>query len=412
LRFYYHNGTGGTSSSRPKISIDNVQVSAVCPIVTSNTNINSCTPYTWNGQTYNSSGVYSKTFSGTSAWGCDSVATLNLSIDSISSFNPFLDTIKVCGMAYTLNAGNGYSSYIWNTGATSTTISPTNAGKYKVTVSNGTCYATDSVLLSLVNANILNNDTIINSGSSVLLRSVGSGVIQNPLTYLWSNGASTQNLTVSPSQNTNYFVTVNNGSTSCKDSVKIGVNVKFNLKMYFEALYENGRLKSSLNNADGISNMEFCDTVQIQLFDSINNVIAFSVKTRVDTAGISQIYIPSNMSNNKYYLLVKHRGSIETWSNSAILIRNGITYNFTNSVSKAFGDNLKNDGHGVFLIYSGDINQDGFVDGNDFVDVDNDNANFVSGYTDTDVNGDGFVDGNDFIIIDNNNSNFIGIVKP
>ncbi len=412
LRYYYHNGTGGTSSSRPKISIDNVQVSAVCPIVTSTSNINSCTPYTWNGQTYNSSGVYSKTFSGSSVWGCDSIATLNLSINSISSFNPFQDTIKACGTAYTLNAGNGYSSYLWNTGATSTTISPSNAGKYKVTVSYGTCSATDSVLLSLVSANIINNDTIINSGSSVLLKSVGSGVIQNPLTYLWSNGASTQNFTVSPTQNTNYFVTVNNGLTSCKDSVKIGVNVKINLKMYFEALYENGRLKSSLNNADGISSMEFCDTVQIQLFDSVNNVIAFSVKTLVDTAGICQIYIPSNMSNNKYYLIVKHRGSIETWSNSPVLISNGITYNFTNSVSKAFGDNLKNDGYGVFLIYSGDINQDGFVDGNDFIDVDNDNTNFVSGYTDTDVNGDGFVDGNDFILIDNNNSNFIGIVRP
>src|SRR6185436_13129233 len=29
LRFYYHNGTGGTTGSRPKISIDNLMVTAV-----------------------------------------------------------------------------------------------------------------------------------------------------------------------------------------------------------------------------------------------------------------------------------------------------------------------------------------------------------------------------------------------
>jgi hypothetical protein len=69
-------------------------------------------------------------------------------------------------------------------------------------------------------------------------------------------------------------------------------------------------------------------------------------------------------------------------------------------------------GSGVFGMYAGDINQDGFIDGNDFTDVDNDNSNFASGYLYTDTNGDGFVDGNDFTLIDNNGSMFISIARP
>ena len=42
-----------------------------------------CDSYDWNGQTYTESGTY--TWSGTNSVGCDSVATLELTINSISS---------------------------------------------------------------------------------------------------------------------------------------------------------------------------------------------------------------------------------------------------------------------------------------------------------------------------------------
>jgi hypothetical protein len=698
LRFYYHNGTGGTTSSRPKISIDNVQVSALCPIGSSSTSITSCTPYTWNGITYNASGIYNKTFTGAGTWGCDSIATLNLNISPLISYNPFQDTIKACGTSYTLNAGSGFVSYVWNTGATSATISPSNANWYKVTVNNGACTISDSVLLSLVNAditnrdtticlgksvtlnvtgsgvissplsylwsnssnnqnitvspalttmyyctvsnginscmdsvkvdkdnfnpnlfvqdtlkvcgtsytlnadsgyasyvwntgstarslntttagwknctvsnglcsskdsvllslvnanitnrdtticlgksitlnvvgsgvisgplsylwsnagntqnitvspaltttyyctvsnginscmdsvnvikdnfnpnlflqdtlkvcgtsytlnadsgyvsyvwntgstarslntttagwknctvsnglcsskdsvllslilaNIINNDTIISAGATFTLRATGTGIISNPLTYLWSSGANTQNITVSPTQKTTYYCTVSNGVSSCRDSVKIGVNVSINLKMFFEAFYENGRLKSSLNNADGSSDIGLFDTVQIMLYDSMSNAIVYSIKSIADTGGICQILIPSAYANNSYYIGIKHRGSIETWSNSSVLLNNGIVYNFTNAASKAYGANLKDDGTGVFLIYNGDINQDGSVDFNDYPDLDIGSYNGDFGYFATDLNGDASVDFNDYPILDINSYDGIIALTP
>ena len=50
---------------------------------------------------------------------------------------------------------------------------------------------------------------------------------------------------------------------------------------------------------------------------------------------------------------------------------------------------MKNAG-GVFLIYGGDINQDGFVGVSDMLGIDNQSALFGSGYLAEDANGDGF----------------------
>jgi hypothetical protein len=132
----------------------------------------------------------------------------------------------------------------------------------------------------------------------------------------------------------------------------------------------------------------------------------------VNTNGIANAILPPSVLNKAYYLAVNYKNAINTWSKNPVLMQSVSNYDFTSAASQAYGDNLLDDGNGVFLIYSGDINQDGFIDGNDFIDLDNDNSNFISGYVVTDVNGDGFVDGNDFIVLDNNNANFIGIVKP
>ncbi|MFN8245216.1 MAG: hypothetical protein U0T56_02365 [Ferruginibacter sp.] len=53
----------------------------ILPTTTSTTNQSVCPtqlPYTWNGQTYNGAGTYSVTLTGSN--GCDSVATLNLTL--------------------------------------------------------------------------------------------------------------------------------------------------------------------------------------------------------------------------------------------------------------------------------------------------------------------------------------------
>ena len=51
---------------------------------------------------------------------------------SILTFNPMPTLISLCGTSVGLDAGSGFTSYIWNTGATSQTISATTSGEYRV----------------------------------------------------------------------------------------------------------------------------------------------------------------------------------------------------------------------------------------------------------------------------------------
>jgi phosphoribosylformimino-5-aminoimidazole carboxamide ribonucleotide (ProFAR) isomerase len=109
---------------------------------------------------------------------------------------------------------------------------------------------------------------------------------------------------------------------------------------------------------------------------------------------------------------VKHRNSIETWSTTPITIGASSSYNFTTSANKAYGDNMIEMEPGVWAFYSGDINQDGFIEGSDFPLLNNDNDAFAEGYLSTDINGDGFVEGSDYPILNNNSDNFIESMHP
>ncbi|MBI2416883.1 MAG: hypothetical protein HYV28_03105 [Ignavibacteriales bacterium] len=135
-----------------------------------------------------------------------------------------------------------------------------------------------------------------------------------------------------------------------------------------------------------------------------------AVKT--DSNGYASIKFPTLANGTPYYMALRHRNSIETWSAAASPFTNFmLNYNFTTAASKAFGDNQVLVGT-KYCLYGGDVNQDQFVDFTDLTLIDNDSYNFTSGYVVTDVNGDEFVDFSDLTLCDNNSYNFIGSVLP
>lgn len=125
------------------------------------------------------------------------------------------------GQSVTLLAGGG-GSYLWNNGSTNNAIivSPTITTTYSVNVSDTTvCGGSDmaTVTISITNVTaFIFCQNMCAGGNTTLLASGGTN-------YLWSTGAITSSITVSPSATTIYTAIVSTGS--CADTTNCMVNV-------------------------------------------------------------------------------------------------------------------------------------------------------------------------------------------
>jgi hypothetical protein len=166
----------------------------------------------------------------------------------------------------------------------------------------------------------------------------------------------------------------------------------------------------------GLQAINAQDTITVELRNSASPYNLIQSMKSIGGQGIAkQIQFSQAVDGTPYYLVVKHRNSIETWSSHTTSFASGeLSYNFTTSLSQAYGNNMIqiNTNPNVYAIYSGDVDQDGSVDAFDLSEIDNDAFNFVSGYVPADLNGDLFVDANDFAVADNNAANFVGTIRP
>ena len=166
-----------------------------------------------------------------------------------------------------------------------------------------------------------------------------------------------------------------------------------------------------LNQGVGLVATE-TDTITVELHNSNSPYgIVASKKGVLNTDGtISLSYAPITGS---YYIAVLHRNTVQTWSANPVTVGAvPVTYNFSTAATKAFGNNMKQDGS-VWLLYTGDLNQDEFIDPFDFGAFDTDSQNGVNGvYVATDFNGDGFVDPFDFQVFDENSQGGVSSVHP
>lgn len=111
--------------------------------------VNSCGDFTWpvSGQTYSASGSY--VYAINNSTNCDSILTLDLTVEGISSQITYLNHGAI------LQADPAFTSYQWVdcdngnapiAGATNSTFTPTENGNYAVIVSAGNCNETSNCL--------------------------------------------------------------------------------------------------------------------------------------------------------------------------------------------------------------------------------------------------------------------------
>ncbi len=186
-----------------------------------------------------------------------------------------------------------------------------------------------------------------------------------------------------------------------KVSLQTNVAKNLQLKALIEGLY----------NSSGQTSIP--DTLTVYLRNAnAPYTIADSARSVINSAGIGSFDFSGAQNSVNYFIVVRHRNALETWSASANSFNSSVmNYDFTVDSSAAYGNNLILKGF-KYCLYSGDVQQDGQIDVSDIISVYNSAVNFNSGYLPEDINGDNFVDISDLITTYNNSRDFIHLIRP
>ena len=162
------------------------------------------------------------------------------------------------------------------------------------------------------------------------------------------------------------------------------------------------------------------DSVTVELHDATTPAtVSYTNTGMLQTNGTLAVTFPGATIGNSYYIVLKHQNSVQLWSAAAVAITSSTTYNFSTALTQAYTDGSTDPmvllATGIYGMYSGDINQDEYIDGSDYsiyeVDVDN-STNLGLFSLASDLNGDTYVDGSDFPLFDINSSNSLYSQHP
>lgn len=165
--------------------------------------------------------------------------------------------------------------------------------------------------------------------------------------------------------------------------------------------------------ADTVTNTMIRDTIKVLLRKATPPyLIVDSAVSYVDSTGKGTYSFSAAENATGYYIVLKHRNSLETWSASGnSFLINDLAYDFTTASAKAYGNNLTLKGS-EYCIYSGDQNQDGVIELEDIINVSNDANDFATGYLTSDVTGDNEVNLSDILVTYNNSAKFVSKIIP
>lgn len=187
------------------------------------------------------------------------------------------------------------------------------------------------------------------------------------------------------------------------------------VKLLIEGYYEsNLQMKPVLFNQGVSLNSNITDTVTVELREpSQPYSVTHSFKGVINLDGSIKCTFPSSVISKQFYIAIKHRNSVETWSKEPITFNYSNVYNFTNRADKAFGLNQTELSTNIWALYSGDIDQNGFLELDDFNLWD---AEYQQGYPynvfEPDLDGNGYMELDDFNIWDKNYQGGIYKITP
>ena len=241
-----------------------------------------------------------------------------------------------------------------------------------------------------------------------------------------------QGVTVSPQQTFSGNINFGNGTTcaagptvagdlttdnSALSTVQVVAPVTtLNLNVFIEGYWDGTSAMLPVLANQGQSNPTTdCDSITVELYNSLVTTPLpapdYTTTAVLHTNGTASAVFSSAVSGN-YYIVIKHRNALQTWSASAMPFPATTTYDFSTAATQAYGSNQVQIASGIYAIYTGDVAIDENMDLLDLGLVEADISNFSFGYLATDLNGDGNVDLLDSPVLDNNINGFIFSSHP
>ena len=348
----------------------------------------------------------------------------------------------------TITGGVVQYSYLWSpaTFLSGTTTNPTTATAvtvttpYNLTVSsiNG-CSSTSSVTVT-VNTVTVTNPGVATGTTGVVFSqaftqtgaiggatfSINSGTLPTGLT-LSPAGLLSGTPTVSGSFPITVKVTGGNGCIGIGgpyNLVIISSTVTLNLTAFLEGFYTgSSTMRANLFDLGLSADPSATDNITVNLWSpaSLSSPTPnHTISTLLHTNGTATMQFPGAVNGNSFYIAVKHRNSMETWSKTAVPFTTTTSYDFSTGLIKAYDDGVNppmaNMGASMFgdvyAFYGGDVNQDYTIDGGDANDIEIGANNFDFGYNAADANGDGETGGQDANIVEINANLFLYYARP
>ena len=208
-----------------------------------------------------------------------------------------------------------------------------------------------------------------------------------------------------------------------------GCQAVLNLTAFLQGFIINPNVSSTMNSTlydleqasllSGPYEPTATDSIRVELYELNNTSVPFaSAEAILHNNGKAKLLFANNseISGQPYWIAVKHKNSIQTWSKNPIDFTSNVSYDFSTALTQAYDDGnnppMVTMPLGVFAFYSGDINQDGTVDSQDMNPVYNDNNAQLYDYLITDCTGDGTTDSQDMNFVFNNSNLQLFYAQP
>lgn len=338
-------------------------------------------------------------------------STVNATTTSYNSvYGSYNDNAAACGTTASVVVGPGtLRPNIRFNSQTPTTLAWTPSASLSSATGNSvTATPTATTTYTVSATNIFSCTSSANVTVTVNQPTSSSSTITACGSYLW-NGAS---YTASGLYTYTSLNAAGCANTETLD-LTIYCSVTLNMTCYIQGYWDAGSNAMSpvLFNQGEVTTATACDSIDVELRDATSYGVVSTIRTVLNQNGTATCVFP--ISYDSYYVVIKHRNAIQTWSANPIYLgASPVSYNFSTAASQAYGDNQVEVSTGVWALFSGDIVIDENIDLLDLGFLETDISIFAYGYISTDVNGDGNVDLLDSPTLEANISNFIFSYHP